>query len=166
MERLWAPWRMKYIRSRKPDECIFCQKLAETDDAANHVVWRGSSSFVLLNTYPYNNGHLMIAPHAHIAELEDLAPAVTADMMSLAQDAVVLLKEEFNAQGVNLGFNLGEAAGAGIKDHLHMHLVPRWSGDTNYMPVIADVSVIPQSLEEAQARLSAAFARLRAMDPE
>lgn len=161
MKRLWAPWRMEYIKSEKPEECIFCRKLGEEDDCGNHVLWRGSSAFVLLNTYPYNNGHLMIAPHAHVAELEHLPPETTAEIMSLAQDAVRALKQAFNAEGVNLGLNLGEAAGAGIKDHLHMHLVPRWRGDTNYMPVVADVRVIPQSLEDAQARLSATFTRLR-----
>lgn len=159
-ERLWAPWRMRYIIADKPDGCIFCTKPAAADDRANHIVWRGERAFVLLNTYPYNNGHLMVAPYAHTDALEDLPVETTAEIMALTQDAIRALKREFNPQGINVGINLGAAAGAGIKDHLHVHVVPRWAGDTNFMPVIADVRVIPESLDHAHALLSRSFAEI------
>ncbi len=161
MEQLWAPWRMRYIKSKKPEGCIFCTKPAAGDDQANHIVWRGERAFVLLNTYPYNNGHLMVAPYAHIGELEELPSEALVEVMGLCQDATRILKNTFNAEGINLGVNLGAAAGAGVKDHLHVHLVPRWVGDTNFMPVVSDVRVIPQSLDHAWSLLSKAFRELR-----
>lgn len=161
MERLWAPWRVQYIKGEKPEGCLFCTKAAETADEQNHVVWRGESAYVLLNTFPYNNGHLMVAPYAHIGELEELDPAILADVMALSQDAIRVLKKEFTPQGVNMGLNLGAAAGAGVKDHLHVHLVPRWLGDTNFMPVVADVRVIPQSLDSAFRVLRRGFEELK-----
>ncbi|GAB4247792.1 MAG: HIT domain-containing protein [Thermoleophilia bacterium] len=161
MKQLWAPWRMRYIKSEKPGGCIFCDKPAAGDDQANHIVWRGEKAFVLLNAYPYNNGHLMVAPYAHIGELESLPADTLAEIMNLCQDAVRALKRDFNAEGINVGLNLGAAAGAGVKDHLHFHLVPRWVGDTNFMPVTADVRIIPQSLDHAWSLLHKAFADLR-----
>ncbi len=161
MERLWAPWRVQYIKAEKPEGCIFCAKAAETTDEQNHVVWRGRSAYVLLNTFPYNNGHLMVAPYAHVGELEDLDPAILAEVMALSQDAIRVLKNEFTPQGINMGLNLGAAAGAGVKDHLHVHLVPRWLGDTNFMPVVADVRVIPQSLDSAYRVLHRGFKELK-----
>jgi ATP adenylyltransferase len=159
-ERLWAPWRMRYIIEDKPEGCLFCTKREATNDPENHIVWRGERAFVLLNAYPYNNGHVMVAPHAHIADFEDLPAETVAEIMSLTQNTIRALKREFHPEGVNVGINLGAAAGAGIKDHLHVHIVPRWAGDTNFMPVIADVRVIPQSLDHAHALLSRAFAEL------
>ncbi|OPZ79304.1 MAG: AP-4-A phosphorylase [Actinobacteria bacterium ADurb.Bin444] len=161
LDVMWAPWRMEYIGSPKPTGCIFCEKPTAGDDPANHIVWRGNHAFVLLNAYPYNNGHLMVAPYKHIANLEDLAPDVTAEMMRLCQDAIRALKRDFNPDGVNMGINLGSAAGAGVKDHLHIHVVPRWNGDTNFMSVITDTRVIPQSLDESYRILHAAFTALR-----
>lgn len=160
MERLWAPWRLQYVTQDKPSGCIFCEKSQATDDAANLIVHRGRLAFVMLNTFPYNNGHLMVAPYAHLADLEALPPDTLHEMMDLAQLAARALKAKFNPDGLNLGLNLGAAAGAGIKDHLHLHLVPRWQGDTNFMPVIGDVRVIPQSLEDSYRLLTEAFVEL------
>ena len=152
---------MTYVTAEKPKGCIFCDKPAAGDDAANHIVWRGEKVFVLLNTFPYNNGHMMVTPFAHIADFEILPTDTLAEMMALCQDAVKALKRDFNPDGINVGLNLGAAAGAGVKDHLHVHIVPRWMGDTNFMSVIADVRVIPQSLDRAYDLLHGAFAGLR-----
>ncbi len=160
-EQLWAPWRMRYIKGDKPEGCIFCDKAGDGDDRTNHVVWRGKTAFVLLNTYPYNNGHLMVAPYAHIGDLDELPLETLTEIMALCQDAIKALKKDFNPDGINLGLNLGAAAGAGVKDHLHVHVVPRWTGDTNFMPVLADVRVIPQSLDHAHLLLSRAFAEIK-----
>lgn len=160
MDPLWAPWRMRYIMAPKPDDCIFCTKPAAGDDSANLIVWRGDSAYVMLNAYPYNNGHLLISPYAHIADLEDLPAQTLLEIMQLSQEAIRVLKQDFNPQGVNLGLNLGAAAGAGVKDHLHLHVVPRWLGDTNFMPVVADVRVIPQSLDHAYAIIRSGFVSL------
>lgn len=160
MERLWAPWRLQYVAKDKPEGCIFCNKPQAGDDRAAHIVHRGDLAYVMLNAYPYNNGHLMAAPYAHLSALEDLPPETLHEMMDLAQQAVRALKAALAPDGFNLGFNLGAAAGAGIKDHIHLHIVPRWAGDTNFMPVIADVRVIPESLDHAYTRLTEAFAQL------
>jgi len=157
MERLWAPWRLQYVTQEKPGGCIFCDKPLLGDDRAAHIVHRGTLAYVILNAYPYNNGHAMVAPFAHISEFEELPPETLHEMMDLAQLCTRALKLVFHPDGLNLGFNLGAAAGAGIKDHLHLHLVPRWSGDTNFMPVLADVRVIPQHIESTCARIKAAL---------
>lgn len=162
MERLWAPWRLQYVAKDKPEGgCIFCDKPKLGDDRAAHIVRRGEKAFVMLNAFPYNNGHVMIAPFEHTALLEELSAETLGEMMALTQDCIRILKAEFRAAGLNIGFNLGACAGAGIEDHLHMHIVPRWAGDTNFMPVIADVRVIPQSLDQTYETISAAFERLR-----
>lgn len=160
MERLWAPWRLQYIDHKKSDGCVFCDKPLEGDDRAAYIVHRGVRAYVILNAFPYNNGHAMVVPYAHISALEDLPADTLHEMMDLAQQCIRALKTAFNPAGLNVGFNLGAAAGAGIADHLHMHLVPRWAGDTNFMPVLADVRVIPQSLDSAFLLLSEAFAAL------
>ena len=152
---------MEYIRSEKAGGCIFCEKVGEDRDAENLILFRGRYHFIIMNAYPYNNGHLMIAPYAHVAALEDLPPETRHEMMDLAARCARALKASFHPDALNAGFNLGAAAGAGIADHMHMHVVPRWNGDTNFMPVLADVRVIPQSLDDAWATLSAAFAELR-----
>jgi ATP adenylyltransferase len=159
-DRLWAPWRLAYVGSPKSDGCIFCHKPTAGDDCANYLVFRGESAFVMLNAFPYNNGHLMVAPYAHESQLESLPLSTLNEMMSLCQQGIGALKRVMNPDGFNVGFNLGAAAGAGIKDHLHMHVVPRWNGDTNFMPVLADVRVIPQSLDESWHLLSEAFREL------
>jgi ATP adenylyltransferase len=160
MERLWAPWRLQYVTQEKPGGCIFCDKPQLGDDRAARIVHRSALAYVMLNTFPYNNGHVMVVPFAHLSALEDLPPETIHEMMDLAQQCTRAFKLVFNPDGLNLGFNLGAAAGAGITDHLHLHLVPRWLGDTNFMPVIADVRVIPQSLDQSYDQLVEAFARL------
>jgi ATP adenylyltransferase len=157
MERLWAPWRLQYVTKEKAGGCIFCDKPLAGDDHAAYIVHRGALAYVMLNAFPYNNGHIMVVPYAHIADLEELPPEIIHEMMDLAQLATRALKSSFNPDGLNLGFNLGAAAGAGIKDHLHLHLVPRWVGDTNFMPVVGDVRVIPESLEQTYSKLTEAF---------
>jgi ATP adenylyltransferase len=160
MERLWAPWRLQYITQEKPPGCIFCDKPLAGDDRASYIVRRGTHAFVILNAFPYNNGHIMVAPYAHLADVEALPPDTLHEMMDLTQQCTRALKLVFEPDGLNIGFNLGTAAGAGIKDHLHLHLVPRWQGDTNFMPVIGDVRVIPQSLDQSYQLLSDAFQQL------
>ena len=160
MERLWAPWRLDYITRPKPESCIFCEKPLLGDDRAAYIVHRGEHAFVILNAFPYNNGHVMVAPFAHLADLEELPPDTLHEMMDLAQLCARAIKQVFRPDGLNLGLNLGAAAGAGIKDHLHLHVVPRWHGDTNFMPVIGDVRVIPQSLDQSFTALRAAFQEL------
>jgi ATP adenylyltransferase len=162
VERLWAPWRMQYVSKEKAQGCIFCDKPAARDDRANHIVDRGKLAYVILNAYPYNNGHCMVAPFAHLSCLEDLPPETLHEMMDLSQRCVRAFKLKFNPDGLNLGFNLGAAAGAGIADHLHLHIVPRWTGDTNFMPVLADVRVIPQALDQTYDVLVEAFRELEA----
>jgi ATP adenylyltransferase len=152
---------MEYIAQDRSEGCVFCEKPLIGDDRAAYIVHRGSRAFVILNAFPYNNGHIMVAPYAHLADFEDLPVETLHEMMDLAQQCTRALKAVFRPDGLNLGFNLGSAAGAGIKDHLHLHLVPRWQGDTNFMPVLADVRVIPQSLERSYDLLSEAFEKLK-----
>jgi ATP adenylyltransferase len=144
---LWAPWRIDYIRGAKEGECFLCRIVAEKKDRENLLLVRGKSCVLLLNRYPYNSGHLMIAPCRHIAGLDELTPEEILEMAALTSRAVAVLKNVMNPQGFNIGYNLGEAAGAGLKDHLHQHIVPRWIGDTNFMPVLGGPRVIPEALE-------------------
>jgi ATP adenylyltransferase len=139
------------------EDCIFCAKPAQDDDAANLIVHRGEHSFVILNLYPYTNGHLMVAPYEHIGRLQELSPETTAEMMSLAQRAMGRLEEVYDPHGYNVGFNQGRVAGAGVEHHIHLHVVPRWGGDTNFMPVIADTKVMPQTLEQSYEALKGGF---------
>jgi ATP adenylyltransferase len=161
-ERLWSPWRMAYIR-RGGDAnqgCIFCDLPAADpgQDEANHLLARGKVSFVLLNTFPYNPGHLMVAPYRHIGDYEELTAEELAETMAFAGTAIRAMREESGPHGFNLGMNLGQVAGAGIADHLHLHLVPRWGGDTNFMPVVGQTKVLPELLEETDRRLRRHFA--------
>jgi ATP adenylyltransferase len=160
MDRLWAPWRLEYITQNKPEGCIFCDKPRLGNDRAARIVRRGTLAYVMLNAFPYNNGHVMVAPYVHLADLEELPPETLHEMMDLSQQCVKALKLVFHPDGLNAGLNLGAAAGAGIKDHLHLHIVPRWQGDTNFMPVLGDVRVIPQSLDQSYQLLVDAFTRL------
>ena len=157
--RIWAPWRLAYVKDadKETEECIFCAKPAADDDDANLIVHRGESTFVILNLFPYTNGHLMIAPYRHSARLQDLTAAETAEMMALAQRAMDHLEQVYEPHGYNVGFNQGRVAGAGVEHHIHMHVVPRWGGDTNFMPVLGDTRVMPQSLEDSYAALRDAF---------
>ena len=158
--RIWAPWRLAYVKDASKDiedDCIFCAKPAAEDDEANLIVHRGERSFVILNLFPYTNGHLMVAPYSHAARLQDLPTETLAEMMALAQRAMSRLEEVYEPHGYNVGFNQGRVAGAGVEHHIHMHVVPRWSGDNNFMPVIADTKVMPQSIEQSYEALKGAF---------
>lgn len=157
MQVLWAPWRMDYIAGAKPEDCIFCEKAGETDDAKNFVLFRGKLTFVLLNIYPYNNGHLMIAPYRHLDSLEKLGQEELLDMVRLVQRSVAILTQALKAEGFNLGINQGKIAGAGIEEHIHFHVVPRWSGDTNFMPILGNTKVVPEHLEATYAKLFPLF---------
>ena len=159
-QRIWAPWRLAYVKDASKDEdagCIFCTKPAEEDDQANLIVHRGERCFVILNKFPYTNGHLMVAPYEHLPTLPELDADTTAEMMALAQRAMVVLDEAYGPQGYNAGLNQGRVAGAGFEGHIHLHVVPRWAGDTNYMPVLSDTRVMPQSLEESWDALKGRF---------
>jgi len=151
MDQLWAPWRLAYVAApRRPavDEgCFICQGLAEQNDRHNLIVWRTSHSVVVLNRFPYNNGHLLISPRAHKGRLADLDPAELLETMQTMNRMVAVLDDLMHPDGYNIGLNLGKAAGAGLPGHLHWHVVPRWNGDTNFMPILSDTKVIVQSLE-------------------
>jgi ATP adenylyltransferase len=158
--RIWAPWRLAYVKDASKDteeECIFCVKPEADDDRANLIVHRGEHSFVILNLYPYTNGHLMVAPYEHIAGFQELSPETIAEMMALAQRAMARLEDVYDPHGYNVGINQGRVAGAGVEHHIHLHVVPRWGGDTNFMPVIADTKVMPQTLEQSYDALEGAF---------
>ncbi len=164
MERLYAPWRMAYVDQPHKDDapmgatgCVFCDKAAQDGDDANLIVHRGAQAFVLLNLFPYNNGHVMVVPYRHTASLADLDDGTTLELLTLTKQAQAALQSAFHPQGFNLGMNLGVAAGAGIADHLHLHIVPRWNGDTNFMPVLADVKVLPDALRSSAAKIRLAW---------
>jgi ATP adenylyltransferase len=159
-ERIWAPWRLEYVKDAAKDAedaCIFCAKAGEGDDEANLIVHRGERCFVILNKYPYTNGHLMVAPFEHLATIQELDAATVGELMALAQRAMTVLEDEYSPHGYNVGFNQGRVAGAGVEHHMHMHVVPRWGGDTNFMPVIADTRVMAQTLEQTYAALRGRF---------
>ena len=159
-ERIWAPWRLEYVKDASKDseqECIFCAKPADGDDEANLIVHRGERCFVILNLFPYTNGHLMVAPFDHLGSITELPAETIAEMMELAQQAMRGLEERYAPHGYNVGFNQGRVAGAGVEHHIHMHVVPRWGGDTNFMPVLADTRVMPQSLEQSYETLRDVF---------
>jgi ATP adenylyltransferase len=155
--QLWAPWRLEYIVGADEDEgCVFC-RAAAGDDEAGLVVHRGDHAFVLLNRYPYASGHLMVAPYRHEREFGELSAEEAVEVHRLAAAAIGALADEMRPQGFNLGWNLGRIAGAGVVDHVHLHVVPRWAGDTNFMPVLADVKVIPEALDETRRKLADAW---------
>jgi ATP adenylyltransferase len=164
-QRLWSPWRMDYIRhggaGGDRDGCIFCDLPAagEDQDEANHLLARGQVSFVMLNAFPYNPGHLMAAPYRHLGDYEALTPDELAEMMALTGTAIRAMREDSGPHGFNLGMNLGQVAGAGIADHLHLHLVPRWGGDTNFMPIVGQTKILPELLSETYRRLRPYFAQ-------
>ena len=154
MKNIWAPWRMEYIlNASKQRGCLFCNKRRKKKDNKEFILVRGKKSFVLLNIYPYTNGHLMVAPYKHTAKLEDLDKEEMNEMMSLTQKAIKAIKKCMKPDGFNVGFNIGKIAGAGVKGHLHLHIVPRWEADTNFMPVIANTKVIPESLNSIYSKL-------------
>jgi len=150
MKRLWAPWRIIYIRDihqRKEATCVFCEAPKKNDEEV-YIVYRGKHSYIIMNIYPYNTGHLLIAPYRHVAEIEKLKPYELWEMMLLTQAAVRGLKESLSPEGFNIGVNIGRSAGAGIDEHVHIHIVPRWLGDTNFMPILGNTKIIPQWLKE------------------
>ncbi len=158
MKRLWAPWRVTYITAAKVPGCVFCEAPPAGDDRAALILHRDPLGFLILNRFPYNSGHLMAVPFRHVAQLEQLTPEEMQMLMALAGLAVRILERAMSPEGFNVGLNLGRAAGAGIDDHLHIHIVPRWTGDTNFMPVLGGVKVLPEDLEATYARLTAALA--------
>ena len=162
MKALWAPWRIDYLRGPRLRGCFLCRMYRRDRPRDDLLLLRDRSVAVVMNRYPYTPGHLMVAPLRHVARLEDLTAAESAALMRRAQQATAILRRVMRAQGFNVGFNLGEAAGAGLKDHLHLHIVPRWSGDTNCMPVLADTKVMPQSLDALWAELYPEFRALPA----
>jgi len=145
---IWAPWRIEYILGDKDDGCFLCKMFGEDSDRDNLILRRGKTCAVVMNRYPYTSGHLMVAPYRHLQDLKDLTAEERTELTDLSIEAVEILKAELNPDGLNLGFNLGEAAGAGLKDHVHQHIVPRWTGDTNFMPVLSGTRVMPQALTE------------------
>lgn len=155
---LWAPWRMQYIAEEKPQGCIFCQATHENSLRTNLILGVTAYARVMLNKYPYNSGHLLVAPHTHTAVLADLPEEAFIDLMALLRRTVTIIENALRPQGINVGLNLGACAGAGVADHLHWHVVPRWVGDTNFMPVVASVRVMPQHLLETYDRLRPYFA--------
>ena len=161
MENLFAPWRLEFITGKREDGCIFCKKPAETDrHRENLVLHLGERAFVIMNRYPYNSGHLLICPLRHTSDFGSLTPEEIAEMGLLLQESMRILTELYRPEGFNMGINLGAAAGAGIRDHLHWHIVPRWYGDTNFLPVLGDTRSIPELLIQAYDRLRPAFERL------
>lgn len=161
---LWAPWRMEYIAGLRPGEpggCFLCQAFASPqDDGQNNVLWRSAETLVMLNRFPYNSGHVLVAPRLHVGQPEELPDQTLLELMRRVCEAKRVLESALGAQGFNIGINLGRCAGAGLPEHVHVHIVPRWSGDTNFMPVLGDVKVIPQSLQAVRVAFQARAAEL------
>jgi ATP adenylyltransferase len=157
MNNLWAPWRIEYILAPKAGSCFLCEIFAASDDQRNRVLYRGRTCAVVMNRYPYTSGHLMVCPYRHFEDFSSLTPQERIEIMDLTERCITILKRVMKPDGFNIGYNLGHAAGAGLKDHLHQHIVPRWVGDTNLMPVLGDVTVVPQALDELYAKLKPEF---------
>ncbi len=158
MKQLWAPWRLAFIEQVSGDSgCIFCEKQALRQDGKTFILWRGRHAYVLMNIYPYTNGHLLIAPYRHIGAIEDLPETVLLDMLRLLQRSIKAIRKAYAPEGFNIGVNQGKVAGAGIEHHVHLHIVPRWSADTNFMPLLGETRVLPQHLKASYSRLKAVF---------
>ena len=157
MEQIWAPWRIEYIRLSKPSGCILCEKSAEDDDARNYILYRGDKNFIIMNSYPYNPGHLMVAPYRHVATLEELTDEELGEHFQIVSRGIKVLRQAYEPGGFNVGMNIGKVAGAGIDGHIHTHIVPRWQGDTNFMPAIADVRVVPEAVAGTYQQLKDRF---------
>jgi ATP adenylyltransferase len=158
MDHLWSPWRYTYVSSAAPDgECLFCRIASESDDRKNYVVLRAERTFALLNRYPYTSGHLMIAPYAHVATLEDADPRDLEEVIRLGQRAEKALRAIYSPSGFNLGFNIGQCAGAGVAGHIHMHVLPRWTGDASFMTTVGETRVLPEDLETTFEKVSRAL---------
>jgi ATP adenylyltransferase len=160
MDYLWTPWRYAYVSgTEKTVGCVFCNAVKETDDAKAHIVHRGQHCFVILNTYPYTPGHVMVVPYAHLDELQKLPGEAATEMMALSQRMETVLRELYHPDGINLGMNIGKAAGAGIAGHIHMHVLPRWVADANFVSVVGETRVLPETLEVTWGRMRAAFGK-------
>ena len=160
MDRLWSPWRYQYVSRTVPDSvCIFCEKPAQQKDRENHILYRGEHNFVLLNLFPYTSGHLMIAPYQHVARMGEADDQALIEMIRLAADAERALTEVYRPQGLNVGMNLGECAGAGIAGHIHMHVLPRWMGDANFMTTVGETRVLPEDIDTTYQRILPVFRR-------
>jgi ATP adenylyltransferase len=160
MDYLWSPWRYRYVSSAAPDdECFFCKKSAESEDRKNYILLRAERNFVLLNLFPYTSGHLMIAPYTHVSTLEESDPRALEEMMRLARRAESALRSAYRPGGFNMGINVGRCAGAGIPGHLHMHVLPRWTGDANFMTTVGETRVLPEDLDTSYEKLVSAFAK-------
>lgn len=157
---LWAPWRMKYLESLRRETCIFCIGKDSGKDQENLVVYRGLKSFIMVNKYPYNTGHVMVAPYRHVSDLTNLTDEELLDTMKNVSLSIRILREALRPEGFNIGVNLGKVSGAGIEDHIHIHVVPRWLGDTNFMPVVSQAKVIPELPETTCRKLREALSRL------
>jgi ATP adenylyltransferase len=159
MKHLWSPWRLEYLMEPKAEDCIFCHAAESGDDRGNLVLLRGERVFLILNRFPYNNGHFMVVPYSHVPSLEDLDESILTEMMLLLNRGLGALRAVMFPDGFNVGANLGQVAGAGIEDHVHLHAVPRWMGDTNFMPVVGDMRVVPQTWLQTYDDLRAALER-------
>ncbi|MCL2122724.1 MAG: HIT domain-containing protein [Desulfovibrionaceae bacterium] len=157
MKQLWAPWRIEYVLSPKPDACVLCLPSHNREDEQRLVLYRGQHSFVIMNKFPYTCGHLMLTPYRHIMTLQELTEEESSELIKLLRQCSMILQECFHCQGQNLGLNIGEAAGAGIREHLHFHIVPRWNGDSSFMAVMDEVRVMPEHLLATYARLKPHF---------
>lgn len=158
---LWSPWRMNYIQGNKTENgCILCHEAAQQDSPRNLIVYRGEENFIILNRFPYTSGHLMIVPYKHCSSLDELKSETRCEMMGLTNKALAVLRLVYHPQGFNIGMNIGEAGGAGITEHIHLHIVPRWNGDTNFMSSLADTRVLPESLEDTYSRIKDAWGKV------
>lgn len=162
VNHLWAPWRMGYVTAEQPEGCIFCTKPAAGDDEANQILYRGDLAFIMLNAFPYNAGHLLVAPLRHVADALEMTPQESSELLYGIRIAMEVLRAALAPEGFNIGVNLGRAAGAGYADHLHVHVVPRWTGDTNFMAVSAETRVVPEALAETYRRLKETLAERQA----
>ncbi len=163
MKYIWSPWRMTYIQKHKEEVegCVFCEAQGLSDGPDNLILYRGQQAFVILNRYPYTSGHLMVVPNKHDPSLDGLDASARAELMELATQIMSMLGKEYHAQGFNIGINIGEAAGAGITEHVHLHVVPRWTGDTNFMSSLGETRVLPETLEDTYHRLRRAWERMQ-----
>ncbi len=157
MKVLWAPWRMTYIEKDRTEGCLFCYPLKGRNDRENLILYRSSQAFIIMNRFPYTSGHLMVAPNRHVDSLDELDDGEMMELMALLKKSILILKRALKPDGFNVGMNIGRGAGAGIEDHIHMHIVPRWNGDTNFMPVLVETKVMPEYLETTYERLISFF---------
>jgi len=161
MRRIFAPWRYKYVKNPNSESCIFCKAVSANDDRKFGVLFRGKFSFVIINKYPYNNGHIMVAPYKHTGNLGEINKNEMLEMAVIIQKWQQVIQKAMNPDGFNIGMNIGKIAGAGFEDHLHYHLVPRWNGDTNFMPIIGETKVVPMSIDEAYDILLKAYKEIK-----